>query len=364
MFPIPHPRIFVSGVFCAACAVIVAAPPAAASPVAEAIAAQVDIENYQHYLEDLLFTHLGDDRGFGPQHDLARDNIVDVLSSFGLSVELEPFLYAGNTYYNVVATQIGTEFPDQIHVIGAHFDSVNNPGADDNGTGTAIVMEVARILSRHRPARTIKYIAFDREEQGLKGSYAYVAQHTDLDIVMALVTDMVGHDAGFYAMDIYGKPASSYVVNGVADAIDTYGDGLGAFVNLGSYAFSDHWPFEAAGIPACVVIERCYSCNPYYHTPNDAVDVEPGYISYPMLEDLLHAVVGYLVDEIHVSLYGDGDDDADLDMLDFAGFQCCFGTTDDPDCVTYDFDADGVVDLADYAGFQAAMTGPLPGQHP
>lgn len=331
---------------------------ASASPVGEAIADGVDIVTYRHYLQDLLYARLGDDRGFGSEHDLARDNIVEVLSSFDLVVELEPFPYNDLTYYNVVATQLGTEFPDEVYVVGAHFDSANNPGADDNGSGTAVVMEVARVISQHRSARTIRYVLFDREEQGLRGSKAFVADHADEAILMAVTADMIGHDSGDYAMNIYGRSTSANVVNGVADAIDTYGDGLDAFVNLGDFGFSDHASFESAGIPACVIIERCYSCNPYYHTLNDAVDVEPDYIDYPMIEDLLRSVVGYLVDEFGISLYGDDDDDADVDMLDVHGLQSCFGVSGDAACVAYDFDRDGDVDHEDYAAFYLVISGP------
>ena len=331
---------------------------ATASPVGEAIADGVDIGVYRYYLEELLYTHLGDDRGFGPEHDLARENIVAELLSFDLAVKLEPFLYSGQTYYNVVATQLGTDYPDEKYVVGAHFDSANNPGADDNGTGTAVVMEVARIISQHRSPRTIKYVLFDREEQGLRGSAAFVNDHSDETILLAVTADMIGHDSGAYAMNIYGRPSSAFVVNGVADAIGTYGDGLGALVLPGPFPFSDHWSFESAGIPACVIIEWCYSCNGYYHSPEDAVDANLGYIAYPMIEDLLRSVVGYLVDEFGISLYGDNDNDADVDMLDFRGLQSCFGTSGDPACVAYDFNHDGDIDLEDYAAFQTALTGP------
>ncbi len=324
--------------------------PAAASPTGEALAADVRIDAYRYVLEELLYTYLGDDRGFGPEHDLARSNIVDALEDLGLAVTLEPFVYNSATYYNVVATQPGADDPDQIIVVGAHFDSVNNPGADDNGSGTAAVLEVARVLAGHRSPHTIQYVLFDREEQGLKGSYAFVNDHAADNITMALVLDMIGHDSGFYAMDLFGKPASGTVIQGVADAIDLYGSGLGRFPNYGNYAFSDHWPFEAAGIPACVVIERCYSCNEYYHTPWDAVDVEPGYISYLMLEDLLRSVVGYLVDRLGVTIAGDINGDGVVGINDFLLLLAAWGPCDlpCPPLCAGDLDGDCTVGIADF----------------
>ena len=63
----------------------------------------------------------------GAHHDLCRDNIQFTLQSYGLSVQLEPVDYWGSTYYNVVATKLGTVYPDQEIVVGAHYDSVSNP---------------------------------------------------------------------------------------------------------------------------------------------------------------------------------------------------------------------------------------------
>jgi hypothetical protein len=329
--------------------------PANASPPGVAIGQQTDIATYQHYLEDLLYTHLGQSRAFGPQHDLARDNIVATLQAFGLPVALEPFVYNSVTYYNVVATQEGTDNPTQTIVLGAHFDSVPaGPGADDNGTGTAMVMELARVLSRHRSSRRIRYVLFDREEQGRRGSIAYVAAHGADNTVMAVTADMVGHDSGAYGMDLYGRTTSSAVVNGVGTAIQTYGNGLARFVNLGNYSFSDHWSFETAGIPAVVIIERCYTCNANYHTANDAVDFSPTYISYPMLADLLRSVAGYMVDATPVALWCDYDNDGDVDGIDLANYRACHGGPATGACIAFDKNRDNVVDCLDWPAFKAA----------
>ncbi len=338
-------------------------PLASASPPADVIVEDVNIDQYTHVHQDLLHTFMGDNRGFGAEHDSARDDIFDELSSYTqLNVELAPFLYAGNTYHNVVATQTGTDFPDEIYVVGAHFDSVNNPGADDNATGTALVIEAARVLSRYRSPRTIKFCCFDREEQGLRGSKAFVQDHAGQNIVMAVTADMVGHDSGAYGMDFYSKSTSATVANGLGDALDAYGQGLARFMNVGNFGFSDHWPFELAGIPAVVVIERCYSCNPHYHQNTDAVDnpayPEGDYIDYTMPANLTRAFVGYLVDTLGITLWHDADNDADVDMADFAAFQRCFNKPADTGCTVFDFDRDGVVSIVDMDAFIDGVTGP------
>jgi acetylornithine deacetylase/succinyl-diaminopimelate desuccinylase-like protein len=154
-----------------------------------AAADEVSEASYRDFLDNWLYTHAGDNRGVGgPEHDLARDNIEDFFLFYGLDVTLEPFQYSGLTYYNVVGTKLGTTFPNQEYIVGAHFDSVSNPGADDNGSGVALVLEAARILTQYDSAYTIRFIAFDREEQGLVGSYAYVSDHIGDDILGMIST--------------------------------------------------------------------------------------------------------------------------------------------------------------------------------
>ncbi|MEK6644661.1 MAG: M28 family peptidase [Planctomycetota bacterium] len=336
-------------------ATLASVPATWASPPGVVISQQVDIATYTYYHQDLLYIHTGQSRGLvGAQHDPARTNIFNTFQSFGLTVALEPFIYAANTYYNVVATQPGTDNPTQTVVIGAHFDSVNCPGADDNATGTAMVMELARVLSQHRSSKRLRFVAFDREEQGLRGSIAYVAAHAADNTVMAVTADMIGHDSGAYGMDLYSKASSSAVTNGVASAIATYGNGLNSFINVGNFAFSDHWSFENNGIPAVVVIERCYTCNTNYHTTNDRLEFSPTYISYPLLNDIVRSMAGYLVDAVPISLWGDKDNDGDVDDSDFTQFRLCFGGPSAPVCYAFDKNMDKVIDCNDWPAFQTA----------
>ena len=331
---------------------------AQAGDVATTLADEVDPADYLYYHQDLLYTWLGCDRGFGPQHDLARDNIVDVLEGFGLPVTLQPFTYQSAEYHNIVAVQTGRDDPGEVYVVGAHFDSVSNPGADDNATGTALVMQVANVLSRHRSPATIHYVLFDREEQGFWGSRAYVAAHSETDIRFCVNTDMVGHDNGNHAVNVYGQEMSRDVVEGLIDAIGRFGNGLGAFPEVRPFAASDHWPFEEVGIPACSSVENAYYNNPYYHTANDAYDVGPDYIDYSMTDGLVRSVVGYLVEEIGITMYADADRDADVDLADIAAFQRCYGGEADGVCAAFGIDDDEMILSSDVAPVLALMTGP------
>lgn len=335
--------------------------PVAASDMGRAAAARVSQESYRHFLVDVLYTHAGDNRGFGSEHDLTRDAIVAWFQSFGLTVELHPFDYLGDTYYNVVGTKLGTLYPDQIYIIGAHMDSVNNPGADDNASGVSLVLEAARVLSEFDSAYTIRFIAFDREEQGLIGSEAYAFDHIDDDIVGMVSADMVAYNSGAESVDIQGRVTSDPWKTALASAVLTYGQGLNAAV-LGRLDASDHAPFEWYGFQACLIIEDWG--NPNYHTSRDNVD-EPDYIDYAYATRVTRTTVGFLVDQAAVAvpiLGADYDGDGDVDLDDYNMFVQCFGGTGtpptDPDCGFFDLDTDGDVDCTDWELLTIVWTGP------
>lgn len=261
------------------------------------VVAQVSQETYQHYLDDTLYTHTGDNRGVnGPEHDLARDNIYAALDSFGLETLIDPLTTGPFRVMppggNVVATHYGTVRPDEIFVLGAHYDSVNNPGADDNASGTAAVMEAARVLSQYEFEATILFIAFDEEEVGLVGSSAWVDEYTTDDIQAMISLDMIAYNgSNSNRASIYGREESSPLKDALALAAELYG-GLTA-VDFGRLDASDHAPFEDAGFQACLLIEYDVWTNPHYHRPTDTVDT-PGYIDYAYATDMVRSAVGYL----------------------------------------------------------------------
>jgi len=120
-------------------------------------------------------------------------------------VQLDSFLYSGTWQKNVIATLPGTTKADQIILIGAHHDSYSSgsptviaPGADDNASGTAAVLEIARILQKtgYRPKSTIKFATFAAEERGLLGSRAHAQR---LRAAGARISLMVNHDMISYS---------------------------------------------------------------------------------------------------------------------------------------------------------------------
>ena len=263
---------------------------AQASLTVQDIVDQVDQTTYTNYLDNMLYTHNGDDRGFGPEHDLARTNVFSQFTALGLDTSLYGFDYSGTTYYDVVGVHTGTTRPGDIYIVGAHYDSVSNPGADDNASGTAGVMEAARVLSGYDFEATLIFIAFDREEQGLVGSNAYATGHSGDNILGMISLDMIAYNyLGGNAADIYGYAASDPIKNALANAMAAY-TGISTTIN-GSFDASDHAPFEWQGFDACLLIEEWG--NPYYHQQLDSVDT-PNYIDYAFATDMVRGTVGYL----------------------------------------------------------------------
>jgi Zn-dependent M28 family amino/carboxypeptidase len=226
--------------------------------------------------------------GFGtryystPQNGQARDYIYSTFQEYGLAVEKHSFQYGGGTYQNVVGTLAGSDPDAPILLLGAHFDSVSNdrlnhaPGADDNASGTAAVLEIARVLSAFQPTNTIKFVAFNAEEVGLVGSNAYAA---DLEasgrMMRAMINfDMIGYaDAGpIEDFELMGTP---WVVDFMAVRFNEIGRAVEPHYDL--YAYSDYVPFSPLNYPgssSLMIIEDTANevwggSNPYYHTTGD-----------------------------------------------------------------------------------------------
>jgi len=310
---------------------------ASASEIGQQVADRIDAATYRYYLDGRLYTHDGDDRGTwqfwkGAEHDPARDNVAVTFQSFGLSVELQGIDDDG-LFYNVIGTQLGSLYPDSYYVVGAHYDSfafgTTAAGADDDASGVAGLLEIARVLSLYEAEYTIKYIAFDIEEWGMDGSYAYVQDHLTDDIRGMVQLDMIARDGGWYGCEVHGTSQSDPIKLALADAVTTYGGALN--VSVGGAQNSDHAPFEWAGFQACLLIEQGYHGNPCYHHGCDSVDT-PDYISYDYAADFVRSTAGFLADQALAHPLFDCD----------TGSGCEPGTVGDEDC-----NGNGVWDVCD-----------------
>jgi hypothetical protein len=209
-----------------------------------------------------------------PGNKLAIEYLQATLRSFGYEPELQWFEPSpGVRSANVVATLRGTSDPEVQYVVGSHFDSVQEgPGSDDNTSGTAALLEAARVLARRPQAATIRFVWFTSEESGLRGSreFVRVAREAGDRVVGALNNDMVGwanddrldntiryanrglrdlqHAAAFLFTDLITYDAHYYKFTDAHSLVDGFGDvvsGIGSYPVLG---------------------------NPHYHQPHDVLE--------------------------------------------------------------------------------------------
>ena len=137
------------------------------------------------------------------------------------------------------------------------------------------------------------FIAFDREEQGLRGSRAYAQAHTNDNIMGMISMDMIAYNgSGLNQARVYGRDMSSVLKQDLIDAISVYGNGLSA-MDSGSTGASDHAPFQDEGFQACLLIEYDVWDNPHYHKATDSVDTAD-YIDYVFATNMVRGAVGYL----------------------------------------------------------------------
>ena len=343
----------------------VSAGSAGATDVADLVD-QLSGANYRDLLDNRLYTRSGDNRGFQwnaaqdrylptADHDAARNNILGHFTALGLEASLDPFSFvrSGKTYAgcnNVLGVLPGRIDPLRVYFVGGHYDSVSNPGADDNASGVAGVMEAARVLSQHPFACTIVFAAWDGEEMGLKGSWHWVDTEDESVVDGVANLDMIAYNHnGDDTAVVYGEASWRTKWAGAAAR---YSEGITPIVSSSQVRYSDHWPFEDVGRPAGGIIEDGLPLpNPNYHKQSDSVDT-PGYLDYDYALEILKSAVGLIFEEAGLLLPGDADTDGDVDASDYLTLKRGLGTPAGAGWAEGDFDADEDVDRDDFLALQ------------
>ena len=212
-----------------------------------------------------------------PGNRLASAYLFDTYRSFGYSAGISVVRYSatalGGQTANVVATLKGTVNPELIYVVSSHYDSVAvGPGADDDSSGTAALLEAARILANHPQPATIIFASFTGEEAGLLGSRAFVSKAVadKLKVVGALNNDMIGW-ANDYRLDNtirYSNPGIRDVQHSAAmlfTNLITY-DAL-YYKSTDAAAYYEAYGDIVGGIGSYPVLG-----NPHYHQPHDLLE--------------------------------------------------------------------------------------------
>lgn len=215
--------------------------------------------------------------------DSARDWLVARFDELDLDPQLHTFAIDGSvSVENVIATRSGAALPDEWIIIGAHYDARNSsstavagtPGAEDNASGCAGVLELARVYAAGPPAqRTLKFVCFAGEEQGLLGSSAWVQQLASggqlARVQYVLIMDMVGY-SGDTDLDVLLE--TSAALDAVFDPFIALQPQAAPELRLvtSTQPFgSDHMPFIQRNVPTLLTIENDWNSYPHYHRSTD-----------------------------------------------------------------------------------------------
>jgi hypothetical protein len=220
---------------------------------------------------------------------LARAYLKEQYEALGFEVREHPFSSFFNKGVNFIAEKRGGD-PSRTLLVTSHYDSVNTPGADDNGSGTIGALAIAKAFADKKLRHTLRIVAFDQEETGLVGSKAYAKyldEQGELDQVIGVLNmDIIGYDSdndgAFHIMDC-GENSSDELTTLYLQTIGR----LKLDLTVKEYCTnrSDHASFWKYNIPAVILSENYFKGDPNncIHNRCDRVDI----INFDYMRDLL-----------------------------------------------------------------------------
>ncbi|ADE17030.1 peptidase M28 (plasmid) [Nitrosococcus halophilus Nc 4] len=248
-----------------------------------------------------VLSHQIGERHYGEPHN--KLNAAVYIEQTFRNTGYEPVRHAVQTrerlFDNIEVTLRGDRLQDESLVIGAHYDTVRgSPGADDNASGVAVLLELARLLHDTKPERTLRLVAFANEEAPFFGTqamgslnYARQARADGENIVGMISLEMLGYYTGERDSQHYpsllgylypdtgnfvafvGNTASRQLVRDAIEAFREHAtvpsEGLAAPERLEAIRRSDHWAFWEMGYPALMLTDTANFRNPHYHGPSD-----------------------------------------------------------------------------------------------
>jgi hypothetical protein len=251
-------------------------------------AAKVNQAEITATIEDLA--GLGTRYTFSDGDEAAAAYLRARFEAMGLGVIRDPFSVDGVQAENLIVEVPGSVDPDVVYVLSAHYDSTSNaaatdaPGADDNASGVAAVLEAARLLSAQPLRYSAWFVLTAAEEQGSLGS-AHLTEwmvEQGVDVRGVIAPDMIGYwplgDSD--AMDILGDEASALLVADMEQVADRLGVASKAWIEHDYCYGDDHTNYQDAGFPALTPMDCVEAHNvrgsgeetPHYHRATDTVD--------------------------------------------------------------------------------------------
>jgi len=230
------------------------------------------------------------------------------LETMHYTVSSQRITVDGSVSSNVLADKSGSGAgARRVVLVTAHLDSINlqggptasAPGADDNGSGSAGLLEMARVFQDHPAVDDLRFVLFGGEEEGLFGSKQYVASlsATERARIAAIVNmDMIGSlNSPSRSVLLEGAAVSQHIIDGLADAATRYTQ-LTVQTSLQPFA-SDHVPFITVGLPAVLTIEGADNANQAIHSANDTIDR----IDYDFALEILRMNVAFVAQTVGLS---------------------------------------------------------------
>jgi Zn-dependent M28 family amino/carboxypeptidase len=293
------------------------APSTSGFDAAAVFAAEVDPTRLMPDVEALAAGHLSDAKvsceGFTPKDgfpacELSRDAAVThVQGAFAAAGYLpETRALAGEPLdaFTVVAERRGATWPDEVVLVGAHLDAFY-AGADDDSSGVAVMLAVARAAARRDFARTIRFVAFDLEEYGAIGSTRYVEAGLADDVVAVVVLETVGYasreagsqdsppglplgDVGDFLLvvanedsaELAGRMVALGNGRGLAKLKGVVAPGDGGYFLSTPLMRSDHGLLWLRGVPSLLLSDTANFRNPHYHEATDLPEtLDPAFLS-------------------------------------------------------------------------------------
>lgn len=278
----------------------------------------INLDKLRQHVRKLSF-YIGDRSVYRKENlNEAAGYISAELKSYGYEVELQVVGARNNTANNIIAVKKGFVLPQEVIVVGAHYDTCFNPGADDNASGVAALLELARSIQNKKTARSVKFIAFVNEEPPFfktedMGSlvYAKAAKARKEDIKAALILECIGYFSdksfsqryppliGFFFpnkgnfISVVGNFKSRNLVSKVVKYFKSTTDFPVKSIALDispAISFSDHWSFWKEGYPAVMVTDTAFLRNPYYHLAEDTFEK----LNYPYMAEVVKGLEGVL----------------------------------------------------------------------
>jgi hypothetical protein len=318
-----------------------------------------EVVDIQHIVDQVDTNRLRDDlkmivgvrhRTGNPGHlDFVKSLITDRFNAHGLETESLPFLRNNLRGENIAGRKAGFSNEKQIYIIDGHFDTISNsPGADDNGSAIAGMLEALRVLAGYNFQKSIRFVGFDLEEAGLVGSSHFVNTEglKPYETVEGVFNfEMIGYfdnapntqtlPAGFNILypEVYNAISNdsfrgNFITNvgiqshpGLNEAFEAAADKYVPELKVISILApaqwqsltpdlgrSDHAPFWIAGLPALMLTDGANFRNPNYHSPNDTL----GTLNFTFMRQVVKATVAAIAELAEVTHSTSASTDVDI----------------------------------------------------